>query len=301
MSPARADVLIVAHNNQDVHQELIDSTFAGLPKSLSSRVEVKRASDFTRSVLNGSLKTLPELIVVIGTNATLEVTSLALETPVISVAIPKSSYEEIKIRYQQDTTIKRRGDFSAIFLDQPVKRKLNLVKALLPEAKRVGVVLGPGTTKLENEIRSSSKGYDFELEVGRVQSEDNLIDTLDTVLDKSDVMLGFVDPVVFSRKSARNVLLTAYRWRVPLIGISPAYVKNGALASVHSTPEQIGKQLSEVLVQYLTEDKKEVPQADYTKYFSVSVNYQVAEALGIFAQPEDKLTQTLQRMEGSGK
>ena len=122
---------------------------------------------------------------------------------------------------------------------------------------------------------------------------------MDRVLDKTDVMLGLVDPIVFNRTSARNVLLTAYRWKVPLVGISPAYVRSGAIAAVYSTPAQLGAQVSEIIRDTIHENGQAIPTIQYPKYFRVAVNYQVAESMGLYIASEDELQEILSHREGA--
>jgi ABC-type uncharacterized transport system substrate-binding protein len=120
------------------------------------------------------------------------------------------------------------------------------------------------------------------------------------VLAQSDVMLGVVDPLVFSRTSAQSVLLTAYRRRVPLIGISSAYVDAGALAAVYSTPAQIGRQLAELIEQFSQNPTAKLPPPQYPKYFSVAVNYQAAEVLGLDIDDEENLERRLSNRREEG-
>ena len=97
----------------------------------------------------------------------------------------------------------------------------------------------------------------------------------------------------FNRASARNVLLSVHRWRVPLFGISAAYVRAGALAAVYSTPRQIGRQLAEALAAIAPDGPIELPAPRYPKYFELGVNYRVAEALGLAVADEAALQRAL--------
>jgi len=220
---------------------------------------------------------------------------------VLGVAIPRLSFEELRQRHAGDAAAGRRGGLSAIYLDQPVERRFELIQQILPQARRIGMILGPETLAYASEFRAAAERRRLELRVGQVVDEAQLIKTLDQVLKESDVMLGVIDPLVFNRASARNVLLTAYRWRVPLFGVSPAYVRAGALAAVYSTPAQIARQLAETIEGFRSRGPgSRLPPPQHAKYFSVAVNYQVAESMGIHVEDEDSLQRRLSNRGSEG-
>jgi ABC-type uncharacterized transport system substrate-binding protein len=104
------------------------------------------------------------------------------------------------------------------------------------------------------------------------------------------------DPLVFNKGTVQSLLLTTYRYQDPVIGFSQAYVKAGALAAVYSSPEQIGRQTGEALVRVLAGRALLLPLPEYPKYFSVSVNYQVARSLGLSVGDEALIYQKLKHM-----
>lgn len=285
--------VIIANTKLEFHQEMINSMYTRT-KFLRENTGKAIVIDVnqSKSYLRNSLQNY-NLIITVGTEATAKIMSLQSKVPVYSVAIPRLSYDELRQRYATEIAKNKHDGFSALYLDQPIARRFDLIQEIIPEIKTVGIVLGPATQNYANEFQTIVKRRNLQLQIGNVTQESEIINTLDRVLEKSDVMLGIVDPLVFNRVSARNVLLTAYRWRVPLIGISPSYVKAGALASVYTTPSQIGQQLAETLEQFWHSTDPMLPKPQYPKYYNVAVNYQVAEFLGIHADSEDKIKKKL--------
>ena len=286
------EIVVLAREQQSVHREFVDALRDALAENVAGAVRIVNAVDFTSRVLDGKSSSQPDLIVAVGTEVTLQVTTLNPPVPVLSVAIPRLSFEQLQRRHTGRADASRRSELSAIYLDQPLERRLDLVQQVLPRARRIGVILGPDTLAYASDFRAATQSRRLALRVGRVEDEAQLIKTLDEVLKESDVLLGVVDPLVFNRASARNILLTTYRWRVPLIGISPAYVRAGALAAVYSTPEHIARQLAEMIAGFRSKGVK-LPPPQYPKYFSVAVNYQVAESMGIPVEEEDTLQRRL--------
>ena len=289
----RAEVALVIDKTHPVYSELIDSVrhYLGQDTGTGPDISIITLSTTPAAKLFGDSKKLPDLIVTVGTAATQKVSELGLSAPVLSVLIPRVSFEQIK--QQAAGNGARPGDFSAIYLDQPLGRRLDLIRLVLPRARRVGVLLGPHTGKQEPDLMAAAEARKFQVHIRSITEADNLVAALEPVLKTSDVMLGVVDPLVFSPGNIQNILLTAYRYRVPLIGVSPAYVKAGALAAVYSTPAQIGRQLAEMLGPLTSRPVIKLPAPLYPKYFSVAANYRVAQSLDIDLDDEESLEHKL--------
>ena len=118
------------------------------------------------------------------------------------------------------------------------------------------------------------------MQEARLNEETSLFAALQSVLDSSDVLLAFADPLVFNSSSIQNILMTTIRAQVPLVAFSPAYVRAGALLAVYSTPTQVGTQAARWVLgglanQALPEQSLEPDD------FEIGVNAQVARALGL--------------------
>jgi ABC-type uncharacterized transport system substrate-binding protein len=131
----------------------------------------------------------------------------------------------------------------------------------------------------------------MQLEVEHVREEDRVVALLDRLLRRSDAMLAIVDPLVFNRNNVRNVLLTAYRNKVPVFGVSEPYTRAGSVAAVYSTPGHIGAQLAEEILAFATVGDAGLPTPQFPRYFSVAYNARVARSLDL----------SLEKLEGFGK
>lgn len=230
----------------------------------------------------------PDLIVAVGVRAAHEMVALNLTTPILTTLIPRQAFE--KISRQRDSR-----QFSAVFLDQPLARQMELIRLALPDRARVGVVMGPDSQSELKAMQSAAREAKFGLAVEKISTAEELLPALQRVLADSDVLLALPDPLVFSKGTVQSLLLTTYRYQDPVIGFSQAYVKAGALAAVYTTPEQAGRQAGEMLLHALAGKSWLLPPPEYPKYFSISVNYQVARSLGISVSDEMVLYQKLKR------
>jgi ABC-type uncharacterized transport system substrate-binding protein len=103
---------------------------------------------------------------------------------------------------------------------------------------------------------------------------------LKQVLDGSDVLLALADPQVYNSNSLQNILLTAFREKVPMLAFSPAYVRAGALFALYVTPVQAGVQAAALVLEVL-HDRSLPATAVESSDFDVMVNEHVARALNL--------------------
>ena len=112
-----------------------------------------------------------------------------------------------------------------------------------------------------------------------VAQERDLIPALERLLARSDVLIAIPDSVVHNRSTVQPLLMTTYRAGVPVIGFSESYSLAGAVASLHSSPDQIGRQVAEVVSGALK--GRFSPGILGPRYFRVTTNSTVARSLGI--------------------
>lgn len=205
--------------------------------------------------------------------------------PVLNVLVPKAGYE--KLAKPSDV-----HHASAIYLDQPIERQLSLLRTALPNIKHIGILYAVPPQGIVN-LRRLIAEKNLILHEKVVGPEHDLADALDGVLEKSEALLVLPDTDVYNAGTIRNILLTSYRKQVPLIGISQAYVKAGALCAIYSTPAQIAAQTAEAIRQYSTTTK--LPASQFPKEFEVSVNTQVARSLNIPIKDAEKLRDEIRR------
>lgn len=224
----------------------------------------------------------------LGVEALRDVLKANVREPVVAALIPKSALEAAL-----SESGRRSGSVPALYLDQPLNRQLGLVRLALPDAKRIGLVLGPESLSQQAAAVAAIKGQGMEAVVGVTVSANNLFAGLKPALEESDALLALPDSLVFNNATVPSVLMATYRARIPLIAFSPAYVKAGALLCVYSTPQQMGTQAA-VMVQGLLRGASVSSQ--YPQDFSVRVNDNVARSLGLVLR-EEHLGEQLRRLE----
>ncbi len=195
----------------------------------------------------------------------------------LAVLVPRESFNKL-LNVMTGQTKAAVNNYSAIYLDQPYKRQLDLISAALPNVRSIGVIYGQQSREL-NVLRHLVATRKLVLHERPSVDVANLYNNLHAILLNSDVLLAMPDAEIYNASTIRNILLASYRNKVPLIGFSPAYVKAGALCAVYSTPEQIAKQSLGLIQEFLTTGV--LPEAQSPKEFEVSINEQVAHSLGL--------------------
>lgn len=234
-----------------------------------------------------------DLLVPIGILATDSVIRQNGTSPILATLVPRISFNASLKKSQTDTATTKQRHISAVLLDQPIERQLTLAQLLFGNRQRIGIPLGPQSQILADEIKQASDTLDLSVEIEIIDDSDLLMPKLSTLLDHSDVLLALPDPGLFNRRTVRNILLSTYRKRIPVIGFSHAYVKAGALAAAYSTPRQIGKQTGEILLSLSHKPASTFNGLHPPKYFSVAINAQVSRSLGVRKISAQKLEQQI--------
>ena len=276
----RLAVLVVLSQDEAIYH----ATMAGITDGLRSDDNITlRSVTLEARTMPADLESQvaqADIIIPIGTGAASQVLAVNSGVPVYVALVPSLTYVGMIRDYRKSARDEGRP-FSAIYVDQPYGRQLDLIRAALPGYRNIGVVLGPASRAAEKQLRSTAEARQLNVHTEIVGSGKGLYRALSSVLSDSEVMLAVPDPDVYNRNTAQNVLLETYRQRKPVIGYSAAYVNAGAVAAVYSTPGQIGRQMSEELVQMRLRGDRKLPLPTYPKYFSVEVNQRVARSLGI--------------------
>ena len=200
--------------------------------------------------------------------------------PILATMLSREAFERLRRRHPE-------AALSAFTLDQPLDRQLRLLRALLPESRRVGALVGDAGFDREA-LASAADRVGLALTTAVVAGESALIRGLENVLRDSDAFLAIPDPLLSSPSAARAILLTSYRFRKPVIAFSQAYVEAGALAAVYTTPEQVATEAAAWLAS-TRKDKPRLPAPRGPAAFEIAINPQVARALGVRVDDEGAL------------
>jgi putative tryptophan/tyrosine transport system substrate-binding protein len=268
------------------HAEAAEALRAGIEQAQPGRIawRVAHWSQFA------SRNPEPQWVVAVGTAAQRGMQELfaggTAPPPLLAILVPRLAFERIADQSRVQT-----GTLSAVFLDQPPTRQMDLIRLALPAVRNVGILVGGESSEQSSAMDKAAKERGMQLVTSPV-GQSGLFPALQRVLTDAEVLLALPDPAVFNGQTAANILMAAYRRQVPLVGFSPAYVKAGALLALYSTPTQVGSRGGEVLRHALAGRSLAPPQ--WPREFVVGVNQDVARSLGL-ALDEKRLAEQLRQ------
>lgn len=230
------------------------------------------------------------LIITLGTRAAQTVSSLAPRSLVLHTLLPRSAFEKLTARSDDFRRV------SAVFIDQPASRQIELLRIALPDWTRAAFVTSRESSELGQRLVASARDKRLRPVLEQLNDESELYPTLQRVLADPAVLVAVPDATLFNNRTISNILLTAYHQRSPVVGFSPAYVKAGALIALYSTPAQIGQQAGEAARAGLASGSLPPPAAP--RHFRVGTNRYVARSLGINLEDAAVLQERLERSEG---
>ena len=174
-------VTVIANRQSTGYDEIIDAVREEVSKTPGTTIEVVYLSSSDKQ----RFMRLPDetnFVVTVGVQSAQQVAAMTdLKMPVLSVLIPRASYESAF----GGQRLGRKN--TAIYLDQPAHRQIDLLRAVIPGARTVGMVLGPATQRDGPVYRglATSRGLSVQMEVAERETE--LYPVLQSVLRASDV------------------------------------------------------------------------------------------------------------------
>ena len=291
-SVSQARILLLLSSDVSYYQETaksvqVTASNLGIPNSdfdLLTTKEAKNKQIFLKSY---------ELIVSIGTSAASEALQQESKTPLLSIFTPKNAVDSFLLTKEH---VQHRK-ISAIYLDQPLHRLIALAHLLKPEAKKFGTIFGPISQIVQPEVEQLMRKNNLSLKYGILTQDDNPVTILKPVVTNSELFLAIPDHAILNRAVAKWILYLGFQNKIPVIGFSKAYTNAGALASVYSSPENVGQQAGELIAAWLTRNDQSIWNPQYPHYYTLSTNPSVARSLGISLPTESELYLKFQQKE----
>ena len=231
------------------------------------------------------------LIVTLGSRAAQAVSALPQHGPILHTLLPRSAYERLP-RPDDPRRV------SAVYIDQPAGRQIELIRQALPDWSRLVVLTSRDSAELGTRLQAAAREHrTLRVQSDTAQGERDIYPTLQRILAEPAILIAVPDATLFNSSTISNILLTAYHHRSPVVGFSAAYVKAGALLALYSTPAQIGQHAGEMARYGLATGS--LPAAQYPRYFRVGTNPYVARSLDIPLEDANVLREKLERAEAA--
>lgn len=286
---ADVPVLIVSAERNSAFREAVGVFTEELERNGIARgnIQYQTVAEARVSATRGT-----QLVLALGVEAAAEMARVESRVPVLCAFVPSASFELIA----RSTPRRAGSQLSAIYLNQPFGRQLDLIQLALPHSQRVGVLLGSHSSTQVPFLDEERRKRSLTLVQAHMDAGEPMFAKLQTLLESSQVLLAVPDPAVYSSGSLQNILLSALRAGVPMVSFSPAYVKAGALLAIYSTPSQVGLQAAQLARTVL--QGKELAAPQYPRDFWIEVNASLARSMNLSIDAQI-LTERIKRLEAS--
>ncbi len=213
-----------------------------------------------------------DMVVTAGSEALRKVLARGGTPTIVATLLPRQNYEKILSEFP---AAPRR--ITAILLDQPALRQAAFIRHLLPEHKRVGMLWSNDTRALSSRFQSALSSRGLRLESEEIDTEKQWLPILNSLLTRIDVLLANPDTNIYHRGNIKPLLISTFRAQKPLIGFSETMTHAGALAALYSSPAHIARQAASLI----STINGSIPSPMGPTQFTVSINYSVANSLGL--------------------
>ena len=254
-----------------IHAEIEEFFVADEPSAKDDRIaEIRRRK--------------PQLLVTLGSSATERVSKIVKDTPVLfCMALNPAASGFIRSMTGSGNNL------AGASLDIPPQVQFEAIRSLLPQAKKIGVIYNPQETEvIIQQARRAARDLGLELIATPVSSSDQVPDALRN-LDKSvDVLWSVADGTTFTPASMEFLFLHTLRNKLPFMGLSPAFVKAGALLAFAIDYHEVGAQCGGLAARLIGGENPATLPITRPQKLTLHVNLKTAETLGLKISP-DKL------------
>ena len=224
-----------------------------------------------------AIKKEPALIFALGTSATRIAAQTTSRIPIVFANVLNPRASGLINDYTGPN-----GNITGASLDFSPEELIALLNELQPESRRIGILYcSANFDQLVNDLGTALKKSGKELRSRRIDNLDSLNRATQELLNRIDTFWMIADHQLFSHQTTRYLLLETMRRRIPFIGISPSYVRAGALFCLYWDSRDIGRQAGEATGRILRGDDPAAIPISRPRKRNIHINYTVASNLNI--------------------
>jgi putative ABC transport system substrate-binding protein len=232
--------------------------------------------------LSAIRKKNPRLFVALGSAAASQVSKAVKNTPVVfCMALNPVASGFIRSMASSGNNL------TGASLDIPVHLQFEALRSIVPTAKKVGVIYNPQETEsVVQQARKTAREVGLDLIAISIASEDKVPAALRSLDKNIDALWSVADSTIFSPGSVEFILLHTLRNRIPFMGLSPAFVKAGALMALEADYQEVGAQCGGLAARILTGDPPSSLPITTPQKITLHVNLKTAETIGLKIPPD---------------
>lgn len=219
----------------------------------------------------------PDLILALGTRAAREAQKHLHHVPTIYSMVLTPPEEEPP---------GNRSKMTGATLSIPLSVQVDELKRAFPTLKHIGIISDPSRTQsLADSAAELCRKQGLSAHVAWAKGEGEVPDAVRALKDSIELLWMIPDETVLTPRSSRFIIFELIKSGVPVVGLSSAYVKAGALMSLDCNYTDIGRQSAELAVRILAGQKPHQLPFTIPRTFTRSLNLKIMEHVRIQMDP----------------
>ncbi|MEG6522300.1 ABC transporter substrate-binding protein [Desulfotomaculum sp. 1211_IL3151] len=217
------------------------------------------------------------LVLAIATPSAMTMANETKDIPIIITAVTDPVSAKLVMSVEKpETNVTGTTDMN------PVKDQLQLIKDLVPTAKRIGVIYNSSEINSQVQVDVAEKAapeLGLELVKVTVTVSSEVMQAAQSLIGKVDAIYLPTDNMVISSMAA--VLKVAEDNKIPVISGESNSVENGALATVGIDYYQLGRTTAEMAIRVLNGEKPQEMAIQGQPGTDIVINLKAAERMGV--------------------
>lgn len=231
----------------------------------------------TQTIAQNFVSQKKDLIFAISTPSAQAAFNATKEIPILITAVTDPVKAGLaKSIEKSETNVTGTSDFCDI------KNQFDLIKELLPKAKKVGFIYNTSEANSEKQLEEAKKvaaNFSYEIVPMGITASNEVASAVDALLPKIDVLYTPTDNLVAS--SMPLIVEKATKKKIAVIGGEKAHVEQGALATKGIDYYKLGYTTGLMAVDILNGKKPSDMPIEYLKDLEVAINDKTSKSLGI--------------------
>lgn len=183
---------------------------------------------------------------------------------------------------------------AVLYMTQPYCRQIQLIKQINDQWRTISYFSSRKKPVDDSRLKRCAIKYDIQTYKVDITDTGHLTEDIKDALNHSDLILALPDKDIYNHHTVKNILLTSYRYRKPVIAFSKNFVTAGALASINSDAGQIARSAVDLIEQYIANDYRFMKTVNYPQLFDIDINSRVFDALDINTPDIDKIKRIIE-------
>lgn len=219
----------------------------------------------------------PDAIVAIATPSAQAVVAATKTIPIVYSAVTDPvAAKLVKSWAASGTNVTGVSDLS------PLQRHLELIKQIVPTAKKVGVIYSPGeanSVAIVNALKKTAAAAGLTLVEAAAARTVDVVGAAQSLVGKVDVIYAPTDNNVMS--AFEGIVKVAQQAKLPVVAADTDAVKRGAVAALGLNYYDLGRQTGKIVVRILKGEQPGAIASQTSTTFELHVNPDAASKQGV--------------------